>query len=328
MSVLRSILAAFRRFFSRRAARRLLAENAPKGLRDQTLRPALPRLPDHERWTASFRLVALPPPLEKLAVVREIPPRSMARRLRLPKRLEIPPPLESAVKDVGAARPRNFRLDGDLRLPAEIDPLRLAGEKSPTRTRRVRPRTPLARAPIQFRLRPRSFRLDTNSLKPANEGIVPLEMRDTSYRWVRPAFRRRWLELHWMAQERIAFLGPLSYEWFQMWWDQYSELQPGAKEPYEYEPPPEIDWAQEHLKEQMLIRRDVKKDENAPEPQELHAVEVGVPIAALEHEPLSALIPEKPWVDPARPLPPPTVPRMAREAYLQWRTLVDALEER
>jgi hypothetical protein len=39
-------------------------------------------------------------------------------------------------------------------------------------------------------------------------------------------------------------------------------------------------------------------------------------------------VPKTEWVAPAQPLPPPTVPRMAREAYLQWRTLVDALEER
>ena len=37
---------------------------------------------------------------------------------------------------------------------------------------------------------------------------------------------------------------------------------------------------------------------------------------------------KKEWIGAAKPLPPPTVPRMAREAYLQWRTLVDALEER
>lgn len=294
MSLLRGILAVFRHFFSRRAARRLLAENPPKGLREPTLRID-PRGPDRELWTAPlFRLAALPPPLKKLDVVG----------------------------------PKSFRLDAELRLPAEVDPPVIAAEKPPTRTRRVRPRTPLARAPIQFRFRPRNFRLDRKSLKPANEGIVPLEMRDTSYRWVRPAFRRRWLELPWMARERIAFLGPLSYEWFQMWWDQYSEMQPGAREPYEYVPPEEIGWAQENVKEQMLIRRDVKKDENAPEPQEMYAVEVGVPIAALEHAPLSALVPKTEWVDPAPPLPPPTVPRMAREAYLEWRTLVDALEER
>ncbi|MFN2549355.1 MAG: hypothetical protein ABR567_18180 [Myxococcales bacterium] len=344
MSVFRSILVAIRRFFGRRAARRLVAQQLPKGLPPGTFQLALPpekpRLPDdapaREFWTIPigrkravrlFRIVALPRPLKELSVVRERPERLRLPAVRLPKRLEIPEPLESSLKELGAARPKSFRLDADLRLPTEIDPLRLPADRSPTKTRRVRPRTPLARAPVH-RLRPRNFRLDKKSLKPANEGIVPLEMRDTTYRWVRPAFRRRWLELHWMAQERISFLGPLQYEWFLMWWDAFQKRRPGAREPYDYDLAPELDFALEEVKEQMLIRRDVKKDENPPEEQEFYFVEVGQPIAAHEHKAPSDLVPKKEWIGVGEPLPPPTNPRMAREAYLQWRTLVDALEER
>ena len=348
MRVFRSLLAAIRRFFSRRAARRLIAEHLPRGLLPAPFRLALriPRAlddaPPGEFWTLPlgsqairgtkpsrlFRLAALPRPPQKLDVVREPPDRLLSPPVRLPKRLEIPPPLESLVEDLGAAQPSRFRLDADLRLPTEVDPLQLPVDRAPTRTRRVRPRTPLPRAPVNFRLRPRNFRLDKASLKPANEGIVPLETRDTTYRWVRPAFRRRWLELPWMAQERISFLGPLQYEWFLIWWDAFQARRPGAKDPYDYDLAPELELALEAVKEQMLIRRDVKKDENPPEGHEFYFIEVGHPISAHEHQPPAALVPKKEWIGAAKPLPPPTVPRMAREAYLQWRTLVDALEER
>jgi hypothetical protein len=330
LNFFRSLLTAIRRFFARRAARKLLAQHLPKGLPQETLLRALPepRLPDdapaREFWTIPigrkapsrlFRMAALPPPPRKLDVLRELPQHSLEQALRLPKTFEIPAPLVSAIADLGAARPRSLRLDDDLRLPTEIDPLRLPADKAPTKTRRVRPRT-------------RNFRLDENSLHPVNEGIVPLEMRDTTYRWIPPAFRRRWLDLHWMAQDRIAFLAPLQTEWFLMWWDETSDRRPGAKEPYDYVLPTRLDWALEAVKEQMLIRRDVKKDENPPEAQEFYFVEVGHPIRAHQRKAPSELVPEKEWVEKAEPLPPTTLPRHAYEAYLQWRTLVDALEER
>ena len=345
MSIFKSLVGVFRRFFGRRAARRLLAQNLPRGLPDRPLLPALPepRLPDDapalEFWTIAigrrksarlFRVVALPAPPKRLDVLRELTPRPLAPPLRLPERLEIPAPLESALADLGAARPRSLRLDDELRLPVEVDPLKLPADKAPTRTRRVRPRTPLGRAPINFRLRPRHFRLEENSLRPANEGIVPLEMRDTTYRWIPAAFRRRFLELHWMAQQRISFLGPLQYEWFQMWWDGQKREQPGAKEPHDYRRAEDLDWALEQVKEQMLIRRDVEKDESPPKGERMRTLDMGgLPIRAHERKPPSSFMPEKEWIEPAPlPLPPPTVAPAAQEAYLQWRTLVDALEER
>ena len=131
-----------------------------------------------------------------------------------------------------------------------------------------------------------------------------------------------------MAQERIKFLGPLQYEWFLMWWDVYQKHRPGGREPYGYDLAPELEFALEQVKEQMLIRRDVKKDENPPPPEEFFFIEVGHPIRAHERRPPKELMPEKEWHDLEPRLPEVTVPRMAREAYLQWRTLVDALEER
>jgi hypothetical protein len=185
----------------------------------------------------------------------------------------------------------------------------------------------LPRAPVH-RLRTRNFRLDERTGQPANEGIVPLETRDTTGRWVLPAFRREKVELQWMAQERISFLGPMQSEWFLMWWDAYQKRRPGGREPYDYVLSAELDLALDDVKEQMLIRRDVKKDESPPEEQEFYVIEVGQPMAALDTPPLSELLPPKQWVERAWTVSPPPLDRAAREAYLQWRTLVDALEER
>jgi hypothetical protein len=346
----RALAAAVRRFFSRRAARKLVAQALPRGLLPAPERPLRLALrvapafeaPPGEFWTLPLgaqairgrpparllRLAALPAPPRKLEVVRELPLRALGTLVRLPALLRLVPPLETPVRDLGIARPSRFRLDADLRLPTEVDPLRIAPDAPPpARPRRVRPRTPLARAPLD-RLRPRSFRIDPRTLAPANEGIVPLKTRDPSYRWVVPGFRERFLDPRWMARESILFLGPMQGEWFSMWWDLYLDRRPGAKDPYPYDLSPELDAALEEVKEQMLIRRDVKKDETELEVPELFYLEVGHPIRAHEREPLSGLVPQKEWVEKAELLAPPELDRAAREAYLQWRTLMGALEER
>src|SRR5207247_1488909 len=97
--------------------------------------------------------------------------------------------------------------------PTEVDPLRIATDAPPpAKERRVRPRTPIARAPVA-RLKPRNFRMDPRTGVPANEGILPLETRDTTGVWINPAMRREKVDLPWMAVERNRFLGPLQYEW-------------------------------------------------------------------------------------------------------------------
>lgn len=301
--MLRALLAAVRRFFARRRARRLLAQHLPRGLSDTPL--ALPAQPPEppagEYWTLPLvghrpsrllRLSALPPPPAHLDVVQ----------------------------------PRKLRLDADLRLPTEIDPPSVPA--APERPTRLRPRTPLARAPLQ-RLKPGNFRIDPRTHAPANEGILP-EAGDPSYRWISPEFRRRHLELPWMARERVRFLGPVHAEWFLMWWDQtvIGSLGPGEPEPWER--PEEVDWAMDVCKEQMLIRRDVVKDEEAPPEQEMAAEEMEHPLVAWDPVPLPELVPAKEWVEIADPqalAPAPSLRRRSREAYLQWRTLMDALDE-
>jgi hypothetical protein len=301
--VLRALLAAVRRFLSRRAARRLLAQRLPRGVREQRLAlPAPPgEPPPGEFWTAPagarkpsrlFRLAALPPPPQRLEVVR----------------------------------PRKLRLDAEFRPPSGLDPLRTL-EPRPLR---LRPRTPLPRPPLH-RLDGRKFRLDPRTQSPVNQGILPLAPNDPSYRWLSPAFRRRFIDLPWMAQERIGFLGPLHAEWFVIWWDQSVKENLGPRAPKEWDRPDEIDWAMDNCREQMLIRRDVVKDEQGPPPGELSAPELGHPLVAWDPRPLPELVPPKEWVDTADPpalAPPPPMERAPREAYLRWRTLMESLQER
>jgi hypothetical protein len=301
--LLRALVAAVRRFFSRRRARTLLGKHLPRGLSETRLAlPAPPRdPPPGEYWTLPLvghrptrllRLSALPPPPAHLDVVQ----------------------------------PRKLRLDADLRLPPEVDPPRI--RTAPDRPSRLRPRTPLARAPLQ-RLKPRNFRLDPRTQAPVNEGIVP-ERADPSYRWISAEFRRRHLELPWMARDRVRFLGPMHVEWFLMWWDQTVVESVGPGEPEAWERPEEVEWAMDVCKEQMLIRRDVAKDEEAPPEQAMTAERIEHPLVAWDPVPLPELVPAKEWVeiaDPQKLAPAPPLERRSHEAYLHWRTLIDALEE-
>lgn len=313
MKRLRRLAALLRGCLSRRAARKLLAANLPRGLSDASqlrLQPALrvpARLepPEGELWTA----------LSGAQIIRGRAPRRLLRFSALP-----PTPL-----DPGVVRLASFRLDAQLRLPFEIDPLRVPSDAPPpVRPRRTRPRTPLARAPLS-RLSPGKFRLEPGSFAPANEAVLPLPRPDPALRWVSPALRREKVELPWMARHRIRFLGPMQAEWFADWWEQSGSHAAGAKDPRRYDLPRELRWALEICKEQMLLRRDVKKDEAAPEAQKLAPVELG---PGAEPVSLAGLIPEKQWLEPpGRPGPLPW-DQSVREAVLRWRTLMGALEER
>src|SRR5207237_429980 len=115
----------------------------------------------------------------------------------------LPPPGAQADRAATSARAR--------RSPPR-PPSRGAGGRAAAR------RILVARAPLH-RLEPRNFRLDPRTHAPANETIVPAP-GDPAYRWISPEFRRRHLDLPWMARERVRFLGPMHAEWFLMWWDQ------------------------------------------------------------------------------------------------------------
>lgn len=309
--MIRRLLELVRRFFGRRAARRLLATNPPRGLLPAPFRLAL-RPGFSEPSPSEMRALPL-----GAAVVRGRRPFVLFRLSALP------PPLP----DLGVARPARFGLDEELRVAIERDPLRVPSDAPPpVPIRRIRPRVPLARAPLA-RFRGRNFRLDAGGI--ANEQILPLDRPDFSWRWLSGAFRRQYVELPWMAKDRIAFLGPLQAEWFVMWWDQEERRKPGGRENVFYELPEELGWQLAEVKEQMLIRRDVKKDEQAPPLQDFVTDRIGEAIASREPQTdLSGLIPKKEWLPPIERVPPPASENASREAYLQWRTLMDALEER
>jgi hypothetical protein len=286
--MLARIVAALRRFWNRRSARRLLARGLPRGVE----RP----------------LLALPAPPARF---------DLALLLRLPI---LPPPPH----DLGVARPRRFRLDEAFRVPSEVD---VPPSPRPPPERRVRPRTPIARAPLP-RFSPRKFRLDAQGA-PANENILAVD-RLRAVTWLSPGFRRQYVDLPWMAREHIDFLGPTRPEWFAAWWEGSFRARVGAGDPGVRSRPDEIDWAMEHCKEQMLIRRDVGKDERPPPPQAFSAKKVGAALRDWKPPDVPALIPAKEWFAPVDPSALASVPapeRAPREAYLQWRTLLAALSE-
>src|SRR5438128_1296380 len=115
--MLRALLAAVSRFFSRRRARRLLAQQLPRGVSEARLALPAPARepPPGEYWT--------------LPLVGHRPSR-LLRLSALP-----PPPAH-----LGVVQPRKLRLDDNLRLPPEIDPP--AVPTAPERPLPVRPRTP------------------------------------------------------------------------------------------------------------------------------------------------------------------------------------------
>jgi len=277
--VFRALLEALRRFFSRLRVRRLIARQLPRGLGE--VRLVLPREapaaepPPGEFWT---------PPLAG---------RNPSRLLRLSA---LPPP----PAHLEVVQPRKLRLDAEFRVAPEVEPPTVP--RAPAEPLRIRPRTPLARAPLH-RLEPRNFRLDPRTHAPANETIVPAP-GDPAYRWISPEFL--------------------------MWWDQTVKESLGPGEPDAWERPDEVDWALDECKEQMLIRRDVVKDEQPPAEQEMSAPQMEHPLVAWDPVPLPQLVPQKEWVQAADPrtlAPRPSHERQSREAYLQWRTLMNALEE-
>jgi hypothetical protein len=265
---LQALFAAVRRFWARRAARRLLAAGLPRGLPGSLQKPLLALRPSPLPAMDEASFHGLP---FGAAAIRGKPPPLLLRLSALPR-----------APGLGVARPSVFRLDAELRPPAESDPLRTSSDAAPL-----------------------------------------------TWRWVRPDFRREIVDLPWMARDRIAFLAPRPVEWFTMWWLERQARTAGGRDAVPYELPRELDWALEHCKEQMLIRRDVKKDETALEPGRLVAADVGFSMTAVEDVPLTALIEKPEWIEPFDMTPQdlPFEPR-ARAAYLQWRTLLNSLADR
>jgi hypothetical protein len=82
----------------------------------------------------------------------------------------------------------------------------------------------------------------------------------------------------------------------------------------------------ERVKEQMLIRRDVAKDEQPPEPVQFEAPRGHSPISSHAPPDVPSLVPAKEWPVGQVPRPRSAMEsNAADDAYLQWRVLMDAL---
>ena len=181
------------------------------------------------------------------------------------------------------------------------------------------------RAPVS-RIDPRAFRLDARELTWANEDGIPPRLLLFDQTWLRPSFRRDVVDLPWMASERIWGLAPLQPEWFATWWWQKKARDDLAASPREFQIPPDIPELMERVKEQMLIRRDVAKDEQPPEPAQFEASQREPPISSHTPPDVPALVPPKEWPAGQVPSPQAAMPGSATDdAYLRWRILMDAL---
>jgi hypothetical protein len=312
MRILAALLSWVRRFASRRRARALLAQQLPRGLTAPVLRPAL-RAPAS---TAGGEYGTL---LLGAQVVRGAAPHRLLRLAALPR----------ALPEFSVVRPDRFRLDGDLRLPPERDAARTAADLPPPVPPREppRPRTPLARAPIS-RVDPRAFRLDGRDFTLANEEGIPLEPPTVEHVWLHPVLRRAVIDPRWMASRPPFGVAPLAAEWFASWWTEHKSAKGGAGEPKARQPPAALAEWMEDVKEQMLIRRDVPKDEDPPARAPFKPNEAQRPIAAHAAPEIAGLIPQKTWVDGALHWPePPAASLQSTDVYFEWRTLIDALAD-
>jgi hypothetical protein len=306
MRLLAALLAWLRRIAGRRRARALLKERLPRGPTAQALRTAL-------------RAPADPVPGEYETVLLGAQIVRGARPHRLLRLAALPPLLP----EFSGVRPDRFRLDDDLRLPHERGAARTAADfPAPAPPRAPpRPRTPLARAPIS-RVDPRAFRLDANQ-----EGI-PLEAAGIENVWLHPVLRRAVVGPRWMAARRPFGTAPLAAEWFASWWAQHKSKRQGGASPKVRRPPARLAEWMEELKEQMLIRRDVAKDEEPPGPARYKRNQAPRPITSHQPPQVSQLIPAKAWT--GGPLPWPEAPAaslQSSDAYFEWRTLMDALAD-
>lgn len=231
--------------------------------------------------------------------------------------------------DLGVARPDRFGVDelGRLRVQRDAPPTLSERPLPEPPGRALKPRTPLGRAPLS-RLDGRAFRLAPGSLQPANEEMQPPARDPRPELFVHPPFRREVMGERWMASRRVWGLAPLQTEWFADWWRAFRQGR-GAREPVPAPVPEEIGWALEICKEQMLIRRDVAKDEQPPADGEFQPSPRDISILDFQHDnDLRQFTPPPEWVEPAVVRPHELRPlRDASEAYLMWRTLVDGLAE-
>jgi hypothetical protein len=172
---------------------------------------------------------------------------------------------------------------------------------------------------------PRAFRLDARELTWANEDGIRPALLVIDQTWLRPSFRREVVDLPWMATQRIWGLAPLQAEWFATWWWQHKARDHEPRAPRELQTPPDLPELMERVKEQMLIRRDVAKDEQPPDSAPFEKPESQPQISSHASPNMNELVPPKEWPGNVPYSGPAMQPSATDDAYLQWRVLMDTI---
>jgi hypothetical protein len=254
-------------------------------------------------------------------------------RHQLPVRWGLPLRHGPLLHDLGVARPEVFHLDEEGRLPTERDAPQLSLDRPlPVPARAAPP----GREPPPFgqlsRVQLRHYRLDPQTGAPANEGVIPLRPEPDACSWLNPDFDAEFCRPRWIARSWVDHLSATPQELFAWWWLQSRATKVGAGEPKAIKQSDELWYALfHHLKEQMLIRRDVTRDEEGPGLSTFEINEAKPHIKAHDSlKRLAQLIPAKTWVERLSIATEPLFDesRPAFDAYVQWRTLVNGLEER
>ena len=252
-----------------------------------------------------------------------LPARDPARFevVRVPRRQ--PPPLRI---EPGAARPELLGLDEQLRPPTSREPPALSTEHAftPKPGRHLRPRMPLQRKPIRHPFDWRAFRADRRTGRLANEGVIA-PPADLFGGWLLPTLWAEIVEVRHL-ETRFLWPPPTDVEWHLHWIQERRErTMPGGKEAIDLKQPEDIFWKMEECKEQMLIRRDVSKDEQPPEEPQNWAVHSDNPgIGVKKKTDLAQFFTEKQWIESS----PAAFREIASERPLPGRTFDEPMRER
>jgi hypothetical protein len=236
--------------------------------------------------------------------------------------------------DLGRARPAHFRLDADLRTPAERERPRTLGERPP----RAPPRPP---APARLRpprdpgrAEPSRFRLDDDFTLPP-ERIGPAPRKPAQSIGFPARFWTQFVDPGRTLYSTPPFAAPPTSDWTQRHQERVEAQtfggNPEGLYPYEHAEADAIEDAMDEVREQFFLRRDVNRVELSDE-----EMEVSLERETIERPAMEPLTPEfvppvtfEEWqkLDIPLALAVPQGPAPSGEALSLLRTLQQALAE-